>query len=107
MPSAIIVLGFRYVIYCTTINNLENMKKLLQFIWELIGTPILVILGACLSILLLTWIFTGFGLMIILCPTELPTYSWIKIFIIVFDIIVFTIVIIEQVRRAYEKIYKN
>lgn len=83
------------------------MKKFLEFIWELIG-PVVTFLVAIIGfVLCLTWIFTGFGILIVLCPTEFPTPEWVKWFIIIFDSIVFTIIAIEKIREAYETVYKN
>lgn len=83
------------------------MKKFLEFIWEVIAIPVSIVFVATFGILFLTWIFTFFGLIILFSPTEFPTPEWVRIFIIVFDIIVFGIIIIEQFTKAYKKVYKN
>ena len=83
------------------------MKKFLEFIWVLIEPVVVFLLMIIGFVSLLTWVFTGFGILIVLCPKEFPSYLWVKCFIIIFDIIVFTVVIVEQIRRAYEKVYKN
>ena len=85
------------------------MKKFLQFILELI-IPLfnlfIYVIGALCFILLLTWIFTGLGIMIILCPEEFPTPEWIKWLVIIFDVIIILLLIIEHVTKAYKNIYK-
>ena len=44
----------------------NKMKKFLEFIWELIGPAVTFITGIVAGFLGLVWVFTGFGLLILL-----------------------------------------
>jgi hypothetical protein len=83
------------------------MKKFLEFIWELISPLIIGILTICIYALALLWVCTLFGLIMIFAPTEFPSPLWLRWVIGVFDSLVLIILVYEQIRDAYEKVYKN
>jgi len=83
------------------------MKKVLEFIWELIGPLIMFILIGCICILGLLWVCTLFGLIMIFAPTDFPSPLWLRWVIGIFDSLVLIILVYEQIRDAYEKVYKN
>lgn len=83
------------------------MKKFLQFIWEIIGPVVRFIVGVAAWLIAIAWIFTLFGMLIILAPTSFPTPEWVKYVVVVFDTGCILVILYETVKRAYEKIYKN
>jgi hypothetical protein len=83
------------------------MKKFLEFIWELIGPLIIFILTGIICMLGLLWVCTLFGLIIIFAPIDFPSPLWLRWVIGIFDSLVLIILVYEQIRDAYEKVYKN
>jgi hypothetical protein len=83
------------------------MKKFLEFIWEVISPVVLFVVAIVLGILALTWIFTGFGILIILDPTDFPTPIWVNWFVGIFDIFCLVIILYGAIKEAYKKVYKN
>jgi cytochrome c biogenesis protein CcdA len=87
------------------------MKKFEEFLWELVGKPLTYLLIGILMIALfvlgVTWIFTGFGLIVFYDTEGLPTPLWVRWFIGIFDIIVLLWIIIDAITTAYKKVYKN
>jgi cytochrome c biogenesis protein CcdA len=83
------------------------MKKFLEFIWVLISPAVEFIAGILGFTLILTWVFTGFGILIIFSPDAFPTPEWVRWSVVVFDILILGLVIYGAVKGAYEKVYKN
>ena len=83
------------------------MDKFLRFIWILISPAVEFVAGVVGFGLILIWIFTGFGILIIFCPDVLPTPEWVRWSVIVFDILILGLVIYTTIKEAYEKVYKN
>jgi len=83
------------------------MKKFLKFIWELIGPVVIPILTGVLAFLALFWVYTLFGLIIIFAPIDFPSPVWLRWVVGIFDSLVLIILVYEQIRDAYEKVYKN
>lgn len=83
------------------------MKKFLQFIWEIIGPVVRFIVGVAAWLIAIAWIFTLFGMLIILAPTSFPTPEWVKYVIVVFDTGCVIGILYNVVRNAYEKVYKH
>jgi cytochrome c biogenesis protein CcdA len=83
------------------------MDKFLRFIWILISPAVEIIAGIVGFGLLLTWVFTGFGILIIFAPNIFPTPEWVRWSVIVFDILILGLVIYTTIKEAYEKVYKN
>ena len=79
------------------------MKKFLKFIWVLLLPVVEVILG----FLMLIWVFTIFGLCILLAPEAFPTPSWIRWIIGIFDFILIVGLLYERVKEAYQEVYNN
>lgn len=83
------------------------MKKFLEFIWKLIGPLIINILLIFMGMLGLFWVFTFFGLIMILCPTDFPSPLWLRWVVGIFDSVVLIIIVYNAIIDAYEKVYKN
>lgn len=83
------------------------MKKFLEFILELIGPLVLHIVAIVLGILVLIWVFTGFGILMILDPIGFPTPIWIRWFVGIFDIFCLITILYGAIKEAYEKVYKD
>jgi len=83
------------------------MKKFLEFIFVLIYPAIEFLAGAIFVCLLVIWIFTGFGILIIFCPSLFPTPEWIRLSFLVFDILLLILFVCSEIQQAYKKIYKN
>jgi hypothetical protein len=52
----------------------------------LINPAIEFLAGTIVVCLLVIWVFTGFGIFIIFCPSLFPTPEWIRLSVLVFDI---------------------
>jgi hypothetical protein len=83
------------------------MKKFLEFIWVLISPVVEFIAGIVGFSLLIIWICTGFGVLIIFAPTILPTPEWVRWSVIVFDSLLLGLFIYAAIKEAYKKVYKN
>ena len=83
------------------------MRKFLEFIWILIAPAVEFVVGIVGFCLGLTWVFTGFGILIIFSPDGFPTPEWVRWSVVVFDILVLGLVIYGAIKEAYEKVYKN
>jgi hypothetical protein len=83
------------------------MKKFLEFILVLINPAIEFLAGTIVVCLLVIWVFTGFGIFIIFCPSLFPTPEWIRLSVLVFDILLLILFLCSQIQQAYNKIYKN
>jgi hypothetical protein len=83
------------------------MKKFFEFILVLISPAIEFLAGTIVVSLLVIWIFTGFGIFIIFCPSLFPTPEWIRLSILVFDILLLILFVFSKIQEAYKKIYKN
>jgi len=83
------------------------MKKFLEFIWVLISPVVEFIAGIVGFSLLIIWICTGFGVLIIFVPTIFPTPEWVRWSVVVFNILLLGLFIYGAVKEAYEKVYKN
>lgn len=83
------------------------MKKFLEFIWELIGPVVTFIAGIVAGFLGLVWVFTGFGLLILLGPDTFPTPEWVKWIVAILDSFCAIMIIYSWIYGAYERVYKQ
>jgi len=83
------------------------MKKFLEFIWVLIGPAVIFISTVTIVILLLAWVCTGFGIMMIMCPILFPSPLWVRWFIGIFDCLCLIVVVYGAIQNAYQQVYKN
>ena len=83
------------------------MKKFLEFIWELIGPVVKFIVGITAGFLGLVWVFTGFGVLILLGPDTFPTPDFVKWAVVFLDSFCAIMLIYSWVHGAYEKVYKQ
>ncbi len=83
------------------------MKKFLEFIWVLISPVVEFVVGTVGFGLLIIWICTGFGVLIIIAPTIFPTPEWVRLSVILFDSLLLWLFICAAIKEAYEKVYKN
>lgn len=83
------------------------MRKFLQFIYILLEPVISFILKVAAILLAFIWVFTGFGLLPVLCPTAFPTPLWVRWVIGILDAVIVIVVAYGYIKEAYEKVYKN
>ena len=83
------------------------MRQFLEFIWIIIGPGIRFIVGGAAALLALTWVFTGFGILIIFAPESFPTPGWVRWGVILLDAFCIIIVTSGAVVEAYRKVYKS
>lgn len=83
------------------------MIKFLEFIWIIIGPGIRFIVGGAAAILALTWVFTGFGILIIFAPESFPTPGWVRWGVILLDAFCIITVVYGVVVEAYKEVYKS
>lgn len=80
------------------------MKKIFQFIWEIIKPIVEFALGIVFSLLFFSWLFTLFGFFLLFDP-DIP--EWIKWILLVLDLLILAVLTTERTKNAYKKIYKN
>lgn len=83
------------------------MVKFLEFIWVLTGPAVLYAVGIVLGILALIWVFTGFGILIMLDPTDFPTPIWVRWFVGILDIFCLIMILYGAIEEAYQEVYKS
>lgn len=83
------------------------MKKFLEFIWELIGPAVTFIAGIVAGFLGLVWVFTGFGLLILLGPDTFPTPNFVKWIVAILDSFCAIMIIYSWISGAYKRVYKQ
>lgn len=83
------------------------MKKFLEFIWVLISPIVTYLAIGTFTVLAIIWVFTLFGLMLILGPTTFPSPLWVRWAVGIFDSLVLIMIVYEAIRNAYQKVYKN
>jgi hypothetical protein len=83
------------------------MKKFLEFIWEMISPVVKFITAMALGGIALIWLFTGFGLLLLLAPTDFPSPLWVKWCVGIFDTFCVVVIVYDRIKEVYEKVYKN
>jgi hypothetical protein len=79
------------------------MRKFGEFLYELIGRPLLLVLGGLLVIAGMIWMGTGLGLVVVLMDLDREGLSWWSYGILTLD----SLILLGYVISVYKKVYND